>query len=219
MKKANIASFFSTLFRGYGFNEKSSCFYKSTTDLACFIDFQKNRGTIYVSFSLFPFYIPSDFRYITYGNRLEVFTKHQVNPLPTENIGDNELFQWVDSVKRLMEREIIPFLQTHLSANSLLEYLKKTCPLNDRFFSCSYYHFYKLGLFSAIRCNDKAFESIFYEKCLDSICNYPFTRDSLSSENNLLNLAKELMKSEEETKEEIINMIVNETRQKIINYN
>ena len=115
-----------------GYSFKNSLFYKIENDIAFCFSFS-NISLIYCDYYFIPLYIPTPHRYLTYGNRLEILTGRAVRPCyPGNNFDD-----WMRSVNKVIDNEIIPFFDKISSPDKLLKLIYREDPAYDRFIAYS----------------------------------------------------------------------------------
>ena len=95
-------------FQSHGFTRKGNLYNKIKDLLVFCIVFEPVNGTLYCNYCMTPLYMPSEDLYLTYGNRVETFTRYRLPPLDMSQ-SDETCAAWVRSLTDLLDRRILPF--------------------------------------------------------------------------------------------------------------
>ena len=132
-------------FYDYGYSFNKSYFCRLKNDIAFCFEFSYN-SLIYCNYYFVPLYIPSLYRYFTYGNRIEKLTNFSVKPLNPNNSFDS----WMSDIINVAVNEIIPFFETVSSAEKLVSLINFTDSPFDQFIACSSYEKMILHLYTSL---------------------------------------------------------------------
>lgn len=97
-----------------GFSVQKRCFYCIYNDLAYCVELEMPSNLVYVTCYIIPLYMPTEFRYFTYGMRLK-------EVLPIANISTTELEQWCDQLEQCLQRIVFPMFQKAQTPDSFLK--------------------------------------------------------------------------------------------------
>ena len=121
MTTRDVGNQLAPFFKAHGFKRKSNRFFKIINNVAFCIDLERPGG-LYVQSYIIPLYKPHDFRFFTYGNRLQDFEKC---PVPNENwlTERTECNEYVEKTIECCEQYILPFYDRISTLEGLLDFL------------------------------------------------------------------------------------------------
>ena len=148
MDKKKIVPAFWPFFKEHGYKKKGNIFFKIENDIAFCILFQRPTSFVYVHYYILPLYIPTDYHYLSYGDRLE---SHSIYPVPSYDISDGDdtslqmmrklrdslpgvmwnepkkmvFTEWMEEVQKCLTEDIFPFFESINSPEKLLCFLRK----------------------------------------------------------------------------------------------
>lgn len=148
MDKKKIVPAFVPFFKEHGYKKKGNTFFKIENDIAFCILFQCPTSFVYVHYYILPLYIPTDYHYLTYGDRLE---SHSIYPVPSYDISDEDVaflqmmrrikdslpdaiwnepskmdfHSWMLLVQQCLTEDIFPFFESINSPEKMLCFLNK----------------------------------------------------------------------------------------------
>lgn len=132
--------------RGFVRSGYSGRFYYVANDIAYCVTFEKPSILIYVEIYIIPLYIPTDFIYFTYGDRLRNLPGLELRTL-TEN--EPELMeQWVADYCKAMDEKILPVFQMIPSPEALISELEQESPALKWLFRCPSTFIAKLKMYT-----------------------------------------------------------------------
>lgn len=148
--------------RANGYRKKGNCFYRITDEFALCVDFECPSGLLYSHYFIIPLYIQTEYRYLTYGNRMDAIDPFDL-PSINETATDKDIAEWTDVCISLLEDTVFPFFNRVSTPKSLLSLLvdEESDEINKYFF-CSPIDRLWLKVFTTLYCNDvsKAMELI-----------------------------------------------------------
>ena len=127
-----------------GFSLRNRCFFHIENNLAYCVELEMPSGLIYVNCYIIPLYIPTEFRYYTYGIRLR-------DVLSISNIGTAEINRWCNQLKVDLQRSVFPVFEKAKTPHSFVNLVNKglfkdNCHISKvdiyrlRVFTASYYN-------------------------------------------------------------------------------
>ena len=121
MTTRDVGNQLAPFFKAHGFKRKSNRFFKIINNVAFCIDLERPGG-LYVQSYIIPLYMPHDFRYFTYGERLQEFKKC---PVPDEDYltERTECNEYVEKTLECCEKYILPFYDRISTPQGLLDFL------------------------------------------------------------------------------------------------
>lgn len=137
----------------YQFSKK--CFYRIQNDIAYCIQFDMPSSLIYATFFVMPLYIPCEYRYYTYGNRVSALL-----PL-SQNASDEEIGKWCEALCGELENRVFPFFQRAATPEQLVDAVEE-----KQYMLCPAVYISRLKLFSYLYMGD-------FSKLLPVLDEYP----------------------------------------------
>ena len=117
-----LASRISKFMKSKGFTRRGKLYYRIQDNIAYCICFESPSGKAYTWFFVMPLFIPSEYVYLSYGNRLENLCRF---PSISKDSADEELELWVHYLMHVLEEKVFPYFERIGSASSLLEYIQQ----------------------------------------------------------------------------------------------
>ena len=105
--------------RTKGFSLSGRTFYCIQNDIAFCIGFENPTGTLYVWQYIMPLYIPSEYLYLSYGDRMHRFDL----PFLTRDDTPEMIDQWCAQLCQLLEETIFPYFEQIDSQQKLLQFI------------------------------------------------------------------------------------------------
>ncbi len=133
-KMHSLLKNYKPFFNYYGYSFRNSFFYKNYNNIVFCFEFS-NASHVYCDCYLVPLYIPSSYRYFTYGNRLEIITNYKILPLHPNNCFE----KWMSDVTTAISTEIIPFFDSISSPDKILSCINEDNTSFDHYIACSIY--------------------------------------------------------------------------------
>lgn len=156
--------------RGFS-NSGQNRYYYVANDLAFCIAFEMPSGLMYVTAYVMPLYIPCEFRYLTYGNRLNHIRDIKL-PLLDKDSGEEAIDAWCKLFCCSMDQKIIPFFQTIDTADKLLQFSEKAHFPPDSYIACNMLDILRLRMFTFLFVGDSVNSALVltrYQEALDSV--------------------------------------------------
>ena len=189
-------------------------YYYVANNIAFCVTFETPTGLTYVTAYIMPLYIPCEFRYLTYGNRLN-HIKHIKLPLLNKDGDEDTIDAWCKLLCRSIDKYIIPFFRKIETADKLLAFSADYRFSPDSYIMCSKLDVLRLRMFTFLYVGD-------LNKTASVITRY---RKALASTSYLahhiiqmyfdeINMVESIMQ-EQELREEFFSQVENNT-QKII---
>lgn len=121
MTTRDVGNQLAPFFKANGYKRKSNRFYKIVNNVAFCIELDRPGG-LYVQTYIIPLYMPHDFRYFTYGERLQEFKKC---PVPDEHFltERTKCNEYVAKTIECCEKYILPFYDRISTLEGLLDFL------------------------------------------------------------------------------------------------
>lgn len=138
-----------------GFSIHQNCFYRINNDLAYCVEFEKPTGLIYVHYYIIPLYVPTEYRYYTYGVQ-------QKDYLAITNINKSVFEAWTNQLKQRLERSIFPVFQKMQTPNNFVKVVNRG--LFSDFWRIPEIDIYRLRLFTAFYMKEKSAIPKLYDK-------------------------------------------------------
>lgn len=149
-----IANVVAKFMKKSGFNRKQKCFYKIQNDIAFCVEFDSPGGILYTTFYIMPLYMPTEYRYYSYGNRLDSITKNNL-PLLNNSATEKDILEWSQMVYDILNNYVFPFFSTVSTPLELLNYVSKNIEAKrTNHFFCPDYLLYRMLLFTHLYFND-----------------------------------------------------------------
>ena len=165
MDKKKIVPAFAPFFKANGYKRKGHLFIKIENDIAFCVSFQRPTAFVYVHYFIWPLCMPTEVRYLTYGDRLE---SHSIYPVPSYNTlaEDNDFLikmrklqnslpnnvswseparmdfqEWMLQVQQCLTEDIFPFFDSINSPEKLLNFMRKDVSEIKKYFplACAKY--------------------------------------------------------------------------------
>ena len=159
MDKNKIIPAFGPFFKENGYQKRGNRFFKIENDIAFCVRFERPTSWVYVHYHIIPLYIPTDFCYLTYGDRLE---SHSVYPVPSYDISEEDndslsimrrikdslpgvmwnepkkmdFTEWMEQVQKCLAEDIFPFFESINSPENLLCFLRKDVREKQKYMLC-----------------------------------------------------------------------------------
>lgn len=126
-----------------GFNCRKGCFYKIDRDIAFCVELENPSGLVYVNCYVIPLYIPTEYRYFTYGTRVNMI-------LPIVKIESNDVDLWCNQLIQLLSNSIFPSFEKITSPGAFFEQVSTGQLLKPHNCHISKVHVQRLQLFTAL---------------------------------------------------------------------
>ena len=132
--------------RGFVRSGYSGRFYYVANDIAYCVTFEKPSILIYVTAYIMPLYVPTEYIYFDYGERLRHLHGLELHTL-TEN--EPELMeQWIADYCKALDEKILPVFQQIPSPEALIGELENESPSVKWLFRCPQIHIEKLKMYT-----------------------------------------------------------------------
>ena len=132
--------------RGFVRSGSSGRFYYVANDIAYCVTFEKPSILIYVTAYIMPLYVPTEYIYFDYGERLRHLHGLELHTL-TENEPDL-MEQWIADYCKAMDEKILPVFQQIPSPEALIGELENESPSLTWLFRCPQIHIEKLKMYT-----------------------------------------------------------------------
>lgn len=155
--------------RGFS-NSGQNRYYYVANDLAFCIAFEMPSGLMYVTAYVMPLYIPCQFRYLTYGNRLNHIRDIQL-PLLDKDSDEEAIDAWCKLFCHSIDQHIIPFFKTIETEDKLLAFTENYHFSPDSYIACNALDILRLRMLTFLFVGDTAntaFVVARYREALDS---------------------------------------------------
>lgn len=127
------------------FSLSGRIFYYIQNDIAFCIGFENPTGTLYAWQYIMPLYIPSEYQYLSYGDRLHRFDL----PFLTREDAPEIIDRWCAQLCQLLEETIFPYFEQIDSPQKLLQFIAPEKADDYRLFLfCPELHMEKLRMYT-----------------------------------------------------------------------
>lgn len=131
--------------RTKGFSLSGRTFYYIQNDIAFCIGFENPTGTLYAWQYIMPLYIPSEYLYLSYGDRIHRFGL----PFLTHDDAPEMIDRWYAQLCQLLEETIFPYFEQINSQQKLLQFIAPEKADDYRvFLFCPELHMEKLRMYT-----------------------------------------------------------------------
>ena len=117
-----------------GFSKKGNRFFKIENDIAFCVDIETPSCLPQVHVYIMPLYIHRDFRYYSYGNRLNYIFRNV--PVISSKCDENEFREWIALVTETIQTQILSYFERIHNPNALLSFLEDENSEYRRFLFC-----------------------------------------------------------------------------------
>lgn len=135
-------------FQDHGYTRKGTVYYQIRDSLAFCILFEPGQGHLYCNYCIIPLYMPSDSLYLTYGTRMETYTRYALPPLSRDQ-SDDACAAWAESLMECLDRQILPFFEEINTPASLLRFLNRGHRRAKRYLFCNREQYHSLRAYTA----------------------------------------------------------------------
>jgi hypothetical protein len=201
-------------FQSHGFTRKGNLYYKIKDLLVFCIVFEPVNGTLYCNYCMTPLYMPSEDLYLTYGTRVETFTRYRLPPLDMSQ-SDETCAAWVRSLTDLLDRRILPFFARIDTPEHLARFLKRGYRWVKRYFFCTKEQYCYLRAYTAFALGDdrRAEASIRASlRELDCTSPYPYTESYKAMRRKEFDSIRDLLGVSPADRNHYLQSIISETR-------
>ena len=122
-------------------------------NIAFCVSFETPTGLTYVTAYIMPLYIPCEFRYFSYGNRLNDIGDIKL-PLLNKNSDEDTIDAWCKLLCHSLDQYIIPFSRTIETADKLLAFSDNYHFSPDSYIRCSKLDILRLRMFTFLYVGD-----------------------------------------------------------------
>ena len=138
--------------RGFARSGQTNYYYV-VNNIAFCVSFETPTGLTYVTAYVMPLYIPCEFRYLTYGNRLD-HIKDVKLPLLNKDSGEDTIDAWCKLLCHSIDEYILPFFKKIETADKLLAFTDNYCFSPDSFIACNKLKILRLRMFTFLYTGD-----------------------------------------------------------------
>lgn len=128
-------------------------YYYIANNIAFCITFETPTGLTYVTSYVIPLYIPYEFRYLTYGNRLNDIGDIKL-PLLNKNSDEDTIDAWCKLLFNSIDQYIIPFFKTIETADKLLAFSDNYRFSPESYIVCNKLDILRLRMFTFLYVGD-----------------------------------------------------------------
>ena len=138
-----------------GFCRTETTFYRISNNIVYCIGFDIPSELLYVTAYIMPLYMPSEYRYYTYGNRLNAIQSIQ---LPILNKNDNEatIDTWCHTLCESIESQVLPFFAEVDTPNKLMQYVNSHACVSTEPLACHNVYICRLKMYTYLYIGDYA---------------------------------------------------------------
>lgn len=128
-------------------------YYYIANNIAFYVTFETPTGLTYVTAHIMPLYIPCEFRYLSYGNRLNDIGDIKL-PLLNKDSDEGTIDVWCKLLCHSIDQYIIPFFQKIETADKLLAFSDNYRFSPDSYIRCSKLDILRLRMFTFLYVGD-----------------------------------------------------------------
>lgn len=186
-------------------------YYYIANNIAFCVTFETPTGLTYVIAHIMPLYIPCEFRYLSYGNRLNHIRDIKL-PLLNKDSDEATIDAWCKLLCHNIDQYIIPFFKKIETADKLLVFSDNYRFSPDSYIRCSKLDILRLRMFTFLYVGD----------LVNTVSVITCYREALSSTSYLadhvlqmyyeeINIIESLMRTQE-SRDEFFSQVENNTR-------
>lgn len=138
--------------RGFARSGQTNYYYV-VNNIAFCVSFETPTGLTYVTAYVMPLYIPCEFRYLTYGNRLDGIGDIKL-PLINKDSDEDTIDVWCKLLCHSIDECILPFFKKIETADKLLAFTDNYCFSPDSFIACNKLDILRLRMFTFLYVGD-----------------------------------------------------------------
>ena len=128
-------------------------YYYVVNSIAFCVSFETPTGLTYVTAYVMPLYIPCEFRYLTYGNRLDDIGDIKL-PLLNKDSDEDTIDAWCKLLCSSIDQYIIPFFKKIETADKLLAFSENYRFSPDSYIACNKLGVLRLRMFTFLYVGD-----------------------------------------------------------------
>ena len=140
--------------RGFSRSGQTNYYYIENNIAFC-VAFETPTGLTYVTAYVMPLYIPCEFRYLTYGNRLNHIKDIKL-PLLNKDSDEDTIDAWCKLLCNSIDQCIIPFFKKIETADKLLAISDNYRFSPDSYIACNELDILRLSMFTFLYVGDLA---------------------------------------------------------------
>ena len=138
--------------RGFSRSGQNHYYYVANNIAFC-VDFETPTGLTYVTAYVMPLYIPCEFRYLTYGNRLNHIKDIKL-PLLYKGSDEDTIDAWCNLLCHSIDQYIIPFFKKNEIADKLLAFSDNYRFSPESYIVCNKLDILRLRMFTFLYVGD-----------------------------------------------------------------
>ena len=138
--------------RGFARSGQTNYYYV-VNNIAFCVSFETPTGLTYVTAYVMPLYIPCEFRYLTYGNRLDDIGDIKL-PLLHKDSDEDTIDTWCKLLCNSIDQYIIPFFKKIETADKLLVFSDNYRFSPDSYIACNKLKILRLRMFTFLYTGD-----------------------------------------------------------------
>ena len=186
-------------------------YYYIANNIAFCITFETPTGLTYVTSYVIPLYIPYEFRYLTYGNRLNDIGDIKL-PLLNKDSDEDAIDAWCKLLCCSIDQYIIPFFKKIETADKLLAFSDTYRFSPDSYIRCSKLDILRLRMFTFLYMGDLANTASVITYYREALGETTYLADHvLQMHYDEINMVESIMQ-EQESREEFFAQVENNTR-------
>lgn len=164
------------MLRELGFQKKGKHFIRLTEDFAFCVGAECPGSGVYPVFYVIPLFIPTEYPYLTYGNRLNALFPNVKSLVLGKNATEQDINDLAVMVAALVKSDILPFFESVAKPEQMERFLEGEASERTRWLYCPPYEILRLRLYISLKRNQREQVEILLTKYRESILqDAPFT--------------------------------------------
>ena len=184
-----------------GFTRSGRNYHYFVNNIAFGVTFETPTGLTYVTAYVMPLYIPCEFRYLSYGNRLNHIGDIKL-PLLNKDSDENTIDAWCKLLCHSIDQYIIPFFKKIETADKLLAFSDNYRFSPDSYIACNKLDILRLRMFTFLYVGDPVNTASVITRYQEALGSTSYLSDRvIQMLNEEINMVASLMQDKDLVKE------------------
>jgi hypothetical protein len=186
-------------------------YYYIANNIAFCVTFETPTGLTYVTAHIMPLYIPCEYRYLSYGNRLDDIGDIKL-PLLNKDCDEDTIDAWCKLLCHSIDQYIIPFFQEIETADKLLAFSDNYRFSPDSYIRCSKLDILRLRMFTFLYVGDLVNTASVITYYREALAGTRYLADHvIQMYNDEISTVESIMRTQE-SRDEFFSQVENNTR-------